>query len=238
MGRRALPILLVLSAVFGTTCGLPDPFFLSPPTVPRVASALDYGFQLQTTDRSAEPEFRGYELYYKIYADYSSAQAEANLGGGDPGVSQLTAKGFLPVTRGPAILPASGGLTADTTPDFRSAPLIPIATGDRSSAFTITITFNPANLDPSWTAYSYTSPTTGAVEQEMDRYVAGIAGCKPFTFGQGNYAPSDPDIVKAGPLSSPIFVAMYVVSYGLQDLSTPIYSYPVYMGYLSLSGYP
>ncbi len=244
MRAHRLACLLAVSALLGTGCGLPDPYYLSPPVV-TVASTLDYKFQLQTTDRTAEPEFRGYELYYKIYASDSAAQAEQNVGGTDPGVSALTAKGFMAATRGLAYQPPSGGLAADASADTRTAPLLPIAPSDRSSSFTIIINFNPAlgvTYEPT-TNFSYTSPTTGAILQAIDRHVNSTpSGCKPFTFGQGYYVQQDQDVsavwssLGSAP-GSTIYVAMYAVSYGLLDVSTPIYSYPVYMGYLQLSSY-
>ncbi len=65
MGRGRLFGVLAATALLGTACGLPDPFYLSPPVV-TTAGTLGYSFQLTSTDRSAEPDFRGFELYYKI----------------------------------------------------------------------------------------------------------------------------------------------------------------------------
>ena len=62
---------------------------------------------------------------------------------------------------------------------------------------------------------------------------------KPFTFNTslgGNYNALDVDVKDVMPLLPyVVYLAMYAVSYGIQDVSTPIYSYPVYLGYLRLS---
>ncbi len=239
MGRGRLCGVLAASALLWAACGLPDPFYLSPPAV-TTTGTLVYSFQLTSTDRSAEPDFRGFELYYKIYADPGSAAADAGWGGGDPGPSLLIQKGFLAVCRGPSVQPAPpGGLSADTSADARILPLIPIAPGDRSSSFPVQINFGPVTGDTS-TNFSYTSPSTGQpVVQQIDRHVnvSAGSGCKPFTFGAANYVSTDPDIsaVFSNIQGGIIYVGVYVLSYGIQNLSTPIYSSPVFMGYLQLS---
>ncbi len=228
MRRGGLPLFIAPLVLLLAGCGLPDPFYLNPPVV-SFASPLDNGFTMQNTDRSGEPDFRGYELYYKLYSDSAAIAADANLGAGTPGVDALVQKGFMALCRGP------GSLPQDLSVEGRSSPLILIAPPDRSVAFQISIPFVPTT--DSGTKVTYTSPTYASFSQELDRHVNGISRCKPFRFGAGNYLSSDQDIMPVWPPGSTLYIAMYVVSYGLQNLSTPIYSYPVYMGYLQLSNF-
>jgi hypothetical protein len=230
-----LAVAAVAAVLAGGSCGLPDAYYLAPPNAPQ-ASPLDYHFTI-TTSASSEVEFRGYELYYKVYTDAAAVAADVNLGAGVPGTEALVAAKFLSVCRGPALLPASGGAATDASPDSRTLPLIPIATADRSSSFTILVNVNPT-LGDTGSTFDYTSPTTGEIQQEIDRHASASPGCKAFSFEPGNYQPTDADggFLAAAPSVTQVYIAMYSVSYGLLD-TTPIYSSPVYMGYLLLSGF-
>jgi hypothetical protein len=239
-------------------CGLPDSFYLSPPSIGvstgALASALSGNFVIQHTDRSSEPDFRGYELYYKLYTGPPPV-ADQNLGTAATTSTStvdalMTQSGFLTLCRGPSVSPPPATASAqavapDTSVATRTLPLILIDPSDRGSNFTITINVNPVNQSSgsdSATNFTYTAPT-GVYLQEVDRHVngvipgVGVPRCMPFTFGQGYYQPSDLDISAIwSAIQGTLYIAVYAVSYGLQDLSTPIYSYPVYMGYLSISG--
>ena len=234
MAARRLTLILFIAVLLGTGCGLPDAFYLSPPSVTFTSDIRSGTFSLLMTDHTSEPEFRGYELYYKLYADAATIGADANLGGSGGTVDGLRQEGFLTLTRGP------GTFAQDVSVGSRTVPVLPIVTLDRTSSFPITISFNPGSGADSATNFSYASPTKGAVQQEIDRHVDGVINgvsrCKPFTFGRSFYLVTDPDFTAiSGAVSGQLYLALYVASYGLQNLSTPIYSYPVYLGYVSLS---
>jgi hypothetical protein len=238
MGRRGLPGILVLSALLWTACGLPEPFYLNPPTAAFNNDPTTGSFTIQMTDHSSEPEFRGYELYYKFYADATAASAEAaSLGGPTKTVDDLLQHGFLTLCRGPGTGAGELPLPQDSSVETRATPFLAINVNDRSPvvAFPITVTFNPEGATEISTNFSYTSPTYGPTSQEIDRHVDASTGrCKPFTFGAGNYVQTDADFsaVYGSIQGQLLYVAVYAVSYGLQDLSTPIFSYPVALGYL------
>src|SRR5512144_2413085 len=102
MGRHVLPGLLVLSALLWTSCGLPEPFYLGPPSVTFSNDPTTGSYTINETDHSSEPEFRGYELYYKLYADSAVAASEAaSFGGPSKTVDDLLQHGFLTLCRGP-----------------------------------------------------------------------------------------------------------------------------------------
>ncbi len=258
--RRRVALLLRLGAALVAVllstagCGLPDAYYLSPPNVPAPTGSLVNSFVILPTDHSSEPDFRGYELYYKLYSPATPPVADQNLGTAATTSTTtvdalMTASGFLTLCRGPVVsAPATAlpqAVAQDTSSETRNVPLILIDPSDRGSSFSITINFNPVNQlgNDSTTNYTYTAPT-GAYQQEIDRDVdgtiSGVQRCMPFTLGQGYYKSTDPDIVISGINSSTIqgtvvYIAVYAVSYGLQNLSTPIWSYPVYMGYLELT---
>ena len=248
-GRRRsaslrLAVAMVALCASGAGCGLPDSFYLSPPSASQ-AQPLDGLFTIQHTDRSSEPDFRGYELYYKLYSSAPPA-ADTNLGSTTGTVDLLTSNGFLTLCKGPVVTAPSGAssqaVSADVSVATRVAPLILIDPNDRNASFTVTINVNPAGGTDAGTSYSYAAPS-GSYQQEIDRHVTGsiatvgVQRCMPFTYGQGYYQQTDPDISAIWPVTGgTLYIAVYAVSYGLQNLSTPIYSYPVYMGYLTISG--
>jgi len=225
---------LVLVAV---SCGLPSSYYLSPPTLGPGGAQGDPTsgfFQILSTSANSEEEFRGFELYYKFDATAPTG-TEINLGNSTNDVTTLTNAGFLTV--------CSGDSTRDATPTQRTLPLIPIQQADRGTTFSVTINVNPQSPDATLVNYTYTAAAAGTVEVQIDRHVfdTTTGGCKPFTFIRwlpGNYSTADADMTNLGTLqSSTIYLVMYAVSYGLQDVSTPIYSYPVYLGYLTLSSF-
>ena len=204
-------------------CGLPSSYYLNPPTGPSALDPAD-DFQISSSNANSEPEFRGFELYYKFYA--AEGDVQNSLGGPSNDVTTLTNAHFLTVCSG-----------ADANIDVRTPPLIPVDVVDRGLAFTVTISV-PVN---SAASASYTTPNT-AKNVQINRHVRALTGSKPFTFNStlaGNYLLSDADMqgVMGSISGGVIYLAMYAVSYGLQDLSTPIYSYPVYLGYLRLASF-
>jgi hypothetical protein len=244
--RRSLVRLgaaLVALALGAAGCGLPDPGYLNPPTVTYSGDPTVGTFSIQHTVLGGDSDIFGYELYYKLYADVNSIGTDANLGGTTGTTDGLAAKGFLPLCRGPAMTAPAGAVPQGIAPDVssgnRAVPLVLVKPSDRTSSFAITVFVNPT-VDTG-TYFTYSAPS-GTYSQQIDRHaditIGGVVQCKPFTYGQGYYLNADPDAGFLGSNPSPpvVYIAVYVASYGLLDLSTAIYSYPVYMGYLQVSG--
>jgi hypothetical protein len=218
---RSLALLAILAVLFAAGCGLPSPYFLEPPGYPKLGFASDSTpiFYVESTTANSEPEFRGFELYYKCYKDEASIEYGFGTGNQE---SDLKAAGFLPVCT-----------ASDLSPQGRSVPLIPIESDDRGSEFTITLNFNA----PDTAAYEYTGPiSTTVVSTGVRRYVFDVdsgTGCKTFAYDQ--FSPSDPDISAIhSQLSGAVYIAMYALSYGKQDLATTIWSTPVYLGWAKI----
>jgi len=217
---RSLALLAILAALLAAGCGLPSPYFLEPPGYPKLGFASDSTpiFYVESTTVNNEPEFRGFELYYKCYKD--EASIEDGFGPGNQ-ESDLKAAGFLPVCT-----------ASDLSPQGRSVPLIPIDVDDRGSTFTITLNFNA----PGTAQYKYNGPVSlENVSVGVRRFVFdGVNRCK--TFDYASFLAPDADISKiyAELSGGPIYIAMYALSYGKQDLATTIWSTPVYLGWAKI----
>lgn len=226
---RPRPILApLLAALLAAGCGLPSSYYLTPPatpgSVPGTGSAVPgtpVFYIISTTDNS-ESEFRGFELYYKCYLN--EGDIESNFGSSSF-ESDLRSAGFL------AVCPEG-----DFTPTSRTVPLFLIDDSDRGTDFVITIDFNPSGLglyDAVCTFDPLIQASKGVRRHVLDT-ATGVS-CKTFDFAE--FLSTDADFLKiAGsvPANGPFYIAMYALSYGLQDISTPIWSYPVYLGYVGI----
>jgi hypothetical protein len=213
---RKLPLVPLLTVVLAAGCGLPQTYYLTPPATPTVwASPTRPYFEVISTTANGEPEFRGFELYYKCYR---IGEAIENGFGETSQESNLRSVGFLPVCSS----------ENDASPTGRSVPLILIDIPSRGLSFTVTVDFNV----PASATYQYTGHSVG-----VRRYVSDGAGaCK--TFESSKFEATDVDISRifAGAQSDgEFYLAMYALSYGKQDLTTTIWSSPVYLGYVRIS---
>jgi hypothetical protein len=221
--RPPLILAPMIAALLAAGCGLPSPYYLSPPAAPSSPASVNSPlFSVISTTDNSETEFRGFELYYKCYL--SEADIEANFGSLSF-ESTLRSAGFLPVCT-----------ETDTSPSVHIVPLVPIDAADRGKPFTITIDFNSPNPGIYNAVSSYTRPDTAiVVTKGVRRYVldtlTGVS-CKTFDFLE--FLTADADFGKVASAGAPFYVAMYALSYGLQDKATPIWSWPVYLGYVEI----
>jgi hypothetical protein len=136
---KKLPWLLLIGAVvLEVGCGLPDAYFLVPPTVSVQFQVTQQSARILGSDRSTDLniQFLGYELYYKFYApnDPNSAYlADQGYGGPNNTVLDLQQHGFQRVTLGPGNTPGS---SPDRSPGYSSAPLINVKSIDLASYLT------------------------------------------------------------------------------------------------------
>ena len=214
----------LIAAFLAGSCGLPSPYYLSPPAAPSSpASPTTPLFSVISTTDNSETEFKGFELYYKCYLN--EGDVESNFGSSSF-ESNLRSAGFLPACS-----------EDDTSPSGHLVPMILIDPADRGKNFTITVDFNPSGLGIYNPTYKYTRPDIGTfVSIGVRRYVPDTAvTCKSFDFAQ--FLTMDADYTRIGssvPANGPFYIAIYALSYGVQDKATPIWSWPVYLGYVGI----
>jgi hypothetical protein len=238
-------------------CGLPDSYFLYPPSAESLMNESTSYCQIAGTSRASDilVDFRGYELYYKLTSAYNSA--DIIYGSSTYTYNDLVSAGFYRVCRGPGSVSA---LSVDTAPGTASAPLIDISTIDPDNIganFTVNIYFNEsasAGLGFTDTKnvsyYAYCPPATSTAEAGMEirRYVQADTSlgnfCKTFApdsyYSFTNYAAGDTDGVTTTMRTAAynnggiLYVMLYAVSYGKADDGTYLRSSPTYLGYTKL----
>jgi hypothetical protein len=230
---------LLAIALVETGCGLPDSYFLQPPTVVQPAAGLS-SFSFLNPDHSNDlgVTFTGFELYYRFYnlTDTININAYDPTNPADP-TTQLASAGFLPVR------------TFQDTPSSQSIPVIPIGPAVAGSSFLVqvNITGSPATGSQPTGPANYIVGTAGQVE--LRRNVVDpnhTYGYKNFLSNNypspsntnTNYSSVDGDfsVVYNGATSNQYaYIALYALSYGLINLTTPTRSTPKYLGYESVS---
>jgi hypothetical protein len=227
--------LLACAVVFQAGCGLPDTYYLQPPSPVALAPGPGY-FQFTNpkhdTDSDINATFLGNELFYKFYPSNAvDTNAYDSANPSDASV-QLLAKGFFPVC-----------LSSDQSPN-RSVPLIEIDSGVAAAgSTTVTVNIQPTSAS---TATNYVLEADAPVEIRRKAVQDNLVNYKTFqdnnTLPPDNYAPNDSDIGQ--PLyqsfgASGIFIAMYAISYGeIIGNQTPVRSAAVYLGYLNFTFIP
>lgn len=258
--RKLRWLVLLGAAVLEVGCGLPDAYFLVPPTATQIGSGLlNSSFVITGTSRANDIDviFTGYEIYYKCYGPFDSLDADKNYGSTSNTYIDLLQNGFHRVCRGPGYVVTP--LSPDTYPGTATAPLVDIDridSGNAGNAYTVRINFadpSPPSFDFTTSPVSYfqytppggPSPTKG---WEIRRFVQADATlgsvCRTFAsnpyYGGSiqNWTQTDTDLtptVYNNALGTgQINVMLYAVSYGTGLDNSPRYSYPVYLGYTLL----
>jgi hypothetical protein len=237
---HALRLWLILLVVIAETgCGLPDQFYIASPSTVTLAGGTGNTFSFANPDHTSDSttlNFKGFELYYKLYStDNSSAITgqDYNANNTSDVVTQLTNAGYLPVCAGTDI-------------NTHASPLIPVAVADISSTFSVTVSVNQFPAGAISTA-SYSVIASGhQVNVEIRRNIIdngfGSSGqFKTFlpnslTSSDLSFVPADIDVsgiyTRVQQLGGNAYLAMYALSYGVQGLSTPIRSTPLFLGYV------
>ena len=238
---RFLKILRAAALAAGMAgCGLPNPYYLTAPTVPTLAvTGSTVAFVSPGYNQpGSQTTFTGFEIYYKFLAIPPSGN-DINLGGGGyPGPSILQQNGYVPIC-----------LSTDKPPLQRTAPAIAVAFSDSLNSLSITLTLSTSGA--SSTNYNPSPPNP---IPELGRYVSynvSLFTAKTFADGstypsganQANYQSTDTDVQSlfsgGSATTSQAFVNLYVLAYGYEQGTTVVeYSTPVYMGYLSIAPFP
>jgi hypothetical protein len=225
-------MLVVLLAVAG--CGLPDSYFLQPPTPGTLAQGQTQPFIFSNPDHTNDfgVSFTGFELYYRFYnvGDTININAYDPTNPADP-VTQLSNNGFLPIR------------SATDTQSSQSIPLINVlALGLTNATFSVQVNITGSQASPGPGTYILGSNPAVEIRRNVIDPQLGY-GFKNFlsnnypspigTTGT-NYTATDADFNRliTTIIPSSAWVALYALSYGLITLSTPTRSTPVYLGYV------
>jgi len=221
-------LLPALLALLLSGCGLPVFILLNMPESGAPAAAGKFYF-VADADNS-EPEFRGFELYYRIYP--SGAETDIDL----KSLDELLAKGFRRVS-----------LISERKNDL-DKPLIYIEQGDRGSSYNVSVDFsglsdvtvplveNPDPGEPT-AAASLDPPGILTIRRAVFYSEAGSTD----VFKRFNeIAENDDDITSQiwddlTISSLPVPLVLYALSFGRAADSTEVYSVPLWIGELDIS---
>lgn len=214
---RCIVLSFLLSA-----CGLEQYLLLKPPVA--VINVGTQQFQFRATADNSESEFRGFEVYYKIYRQSDSIDLDINT------IEDLRSKSFQRM---------NNDLT--DRKDAISKPLIPIAILDRGKEFVVTIDFSGDLSLPSLPQITandliLTSPFT--INDARRGVTYPDAGYLDRFKRFADFEANDQDISSQiwADISAAIDVQLvaYVLSYGRDVINnTDAYSQPVWLGVIS-----
>jgi hypothetical protein len=249
VGRVRISVLFAaMTALCG--CGLPNYPTLNPPGTPSVlASDTNSVFTIMSTTENNELEFRGFELFYKFYSNPSAI--ESNLQSVIWSVL-INTYGYRPVCDQTDTF---SGYPPSNLHSTKPYPLLYVQPADRGTQFSITVAFpSTATVPPleSPVAVLYNgapcySPDDSSAPLSVRRNVGNTtSGTTTYQEGKyfiagdlgdpATYQSSDRDVQAIwGSISGPAYLAMYVLSYGVQDFTTDLYSTPVYLGYVPVN---
>jgi hypothetical protein len=249
---RSLVLLAILAVLLAAGCGLPGNYYLEPPSVFATDSGGLLGIFNTSRSNDINVQFLGYEFLYKCYYPNDPDRiTDSAYSGADDGRNKLLQAGFHRLCRGQGNV---ASMLADSTPGDTTRPLVnirQISPADIGESFPITFQINhetspvvPAIAVPA-SYVEYTPPSTpgNPVYLETRRFVAGTGlQCKTFASNEAvvsNWIFSPPDADVDGEMESLIrtsggyvWLMMYAFSFGRADDGSPIYSSPVYMGYI------
>jgi hypothetical protein len=196
-------------------CGLDFPIVLaSPAQIPTTTGSL---FLFGATAANVEPEFKGFEVYYKIYlptSEYANEKYFATQ-------FDLVQAGFRRLT---------SALDSTAAPQV---PLLPVDPGDQGTVFEVTVDFvDPSNPE----IYDDGAPAVPVAVAELRRSIPRAAPFstefKPFY----EWDSTDADILHSPDIlsvyistNSSVLLRLFVLSFGL-DFTGALYSTPVWIG--------
>ncbi len=203
-------------------CGLETVVLLSSPgSGPPDETAKTFTIYLTTSNDEAE--FRGIEIFYKFYSALGSFE------GGLATYSDVVAAHFLRLT------------SLRDAPTLQNLPLIPVDSGDRGKPSTITLDFSPLenNAIPVMRAVPDTTGLTLADTEFRRAVVYNVTGQFKTFYSETDdgFVHDDADISAlglSGGTDPVVYIGLYALSYGLQDLTTPIYSRAVPLSPISI----
>jgi len=224
------PCLLGVVLVGLSACGIESYAYMTAPSIGGYFSSLTpeakfYHYGANVEDASI---FRGYQLYYKFYSIDTTPVSSLDE------YSELSTYGFTRVY--------TSEDSDSSSPSMSSIynVLVEPEVADREKNFTVYISFWNLTGDdePSLTISSTDSSFTSSKTIELRRYVtysdsALYTGyCKSFHDIVSGDADISTSIYASYISKGTVYIAFYAVAYGIQDLTTAVYSDPVWLGYL------
>jgi hypothetical protein len=224
--QRPLFLLAVLLVLLQAGCGLPVFVTLS---MPESVGFSEGQFTFKSVlNSNNEPEFRGFELYYRIYS--RDAIPDIDLKSRE----ELIARGFRRVSR------------ISDRKNALDKPLIYIEPGDRGTVYTVTVDFSDLAdatesdvtlFDPGEAAVTVTLVTPGTLGIRRGVFYPG-AGSEDVFKRFNEIALGDADITtqihtELGTGSVPL--VLYALSFGRAADFTDVYSVPLWIGELDIA---
>jgi hypothetical protein len=210
--RRVLLVLAAACCALGG-CGLEQWPYLEPPGTIE-AGPIDPLFRIINVPTTVT-EFRGFEAYYKFYSRDQAKEIGITTREG------LVASGFRRVC-------SDTGSVASQVP-----PLVLVDALDRGDAFTTTAYFDAPDT-AAYASYGGANPPSGDPNIPIRRAVEEFG--VPKEFKRDSFVETDADLsaiwddVQAQ--GKELHLVMYALSYGLKELTDPLYSTATYLGYM------
>jgi len=208
--------LIFIILLFFANCGIerPTPVLLVPIANSYSDISQNFEFQNQIEADNNKDILRGFELYYKFYNSATDAAIDNNIQNYYSIITDQTL-GFKRITK-----------FEDN--DRIDKPLIPISSERKEliSKFTIDfMTTNNVTISIN-TMESIETKTLfrGVKDQDTNLY-------KSFE----NLLANDADLKSITDINNEIYISLYVMSYGIFELSREIYSEPVWLGNIQLA---
>ena len=207
-------------------CGIPDYPYLSPPVINGYQG--DYGPSATFANASDNNPsyFRGYVFYYRFFTskDILSSTVTSLAGADDRDSLTLAGYSFL------------YGMTDSDGGVITSSPMVKIDLADRASVFTLTMSFN-GDLSAGTTDPDFLSTVTWfSGTQYFGRYVK-LSGSQSLTekgFQTDHFSTGDSDLPEDFATADPLYISVYVLSYGMDDDFSSLYSIPKELGRFEL----
>ena len=209
---RVSPQLSVLYAalLFLFSCGLEYILTLNPPDYVETSIANSY-FKIRITDSNSENEFRGIELYYRIYG-YS----DSNLPISFQDYDELITNGFRRLS------------SISDTVDGVSKPLLKVPVESRGKESIITIDFEEVSIGKvsNGNVFISASPQeSGAYDLSIFPTRRGVTDTDGSYKKWDDFKASDPDISSQNfSIDQRAKLLLYALSFGKEDISTVAYS--------------
>lgn len=212
---------LAAAAIAFSSCGLENVPELPPPDAPdALASDATPLFQVVNHPTTVPSDWffelkYGFELYYKFYT--RDQAKEENLADRD----QLLSNGYRRVNN------AVESLSAQVL------PLISINVADQNTEFDVTLDFS----QPVASEAQYNGIPSRIID--VRRGVEQLGEAKTFAKEDLDGADLDVSEIWATAVSDgEIHLAMYAMTYGMYNFSSPLYSQPRYLGFMIYHGLP
>lgn len=218
-------------------CGIPSVSFIADP-IPLSQTGSTLRFRHDTENDSED--FKGYELYYKIYNanDLATIDGDRSFieGADTPGTGRLTSREFLRMVRTDDGLPSGDGL--------EDPPMLPVSASARDQGFEVSVDFSAAAQ-----TVVVTNPGESAASVQLFRQSVLIEEQSAQSFdlfldpAGFQYTPGDPGsdadlalmLNEAYDPVNTYRATVWAIAYGLDATNFQrIYSLPVYLGIVDL----